>query len=240
MSPLTSGGRPRVALVTGAAGGLGTHLVAALADDGWEVATTDTPGSGTAFEADLRDATACDRVVAYTIAGHGRLDLLVNNAAAMYHGPLDPDDLDRWWDTIEVNLTAPFRLVRAAAPELRRQRGQVINIASILATMGQAGFSAYCASKSGLVGLTKALARELAPDVRVNAVAPGHMDTPQQQVDATAAGLSRTELYETYADTIPIGRILDPAEVARLVVFLANETGFTGSCIHQNGGFLMA
>ncbi len=101
------------------------------------------------------------------------------------------------------------------------------------------GFSAYCASKSGLVGLTKALAREMAPDVRVNAIAPGHIDTPQQAIDAEVAGLTRGQLYDSYAEIIPVGRILTPAEVARLAVFLANETGFTGSCVHQNGGLLM-
>jgi len=229
----------RVALVTGSGGGLGLEIVSALAGDGWRVATTDVWGSGASFEADLRAPEACRRLITEVVDRHERLDLLVNNAATMYHGLLDQSDLDRWWDTIEVNLTAPFRLSRAAAPELRRREGQVINISSLMGYTGDAGFSAYCASKSGLVGLTKALARELAPSVRVNAIAPGHIDTPQQAVDAAAAGLTRQDLYQTYAAIIPIGRILDPAEVARLVVFLANETGFTGSCLHQNGGLLM-
>jgi NAD(P)-dependent dehydrogenase (short-subunit alcohol dehydrogenase family) len=104
---------------------------------------------------------------------------------------------------------------------------------------GGAGYSAYCASKSGLIGLTKALALELAPDVRVNAVAPGHVDTPQQRVDADAAGLTREELYAHYAEIIPIGRILQPAEIARLVSYLASETGYTGSTVHLNGGLLL-
>jgi 3-oxoacyl-[acyl-carrier protein] reductase len=226
-------------LVTGAAGGLGRELVAALESNGWVVASTDLPGTGVALEADLRDAGACGRLVARVIAEHSRLDLLVNNAATMYHGPLDLADLDRWWDTISVNLSAPFRLSRAALAALRRTGGQILNVASIAAFAGEAGFSAYCASKSGMVGLTKALARELAPDVRVNAIAPGHVDTPQQAVDAAAAGVTRQQLYEAYGEIIPMGRILTAAEVARLVVFLSNETGFTGSCVHLNGGLLM-
>jgi NAD(P)-dependent dehydrogenase (short-subunit alcohol dehydrogenase family) len=90
-----------------------------------------------------------------------------------------------------------------------------------------------------LLGLTKALALELAPDVRVNAIAPGHMDTPQQDVDAAAAGMTREELYDTYRATIPLARILPPAEVAAVLVFLANQPGFTGSCLHVNGGGLL-
>jgi NAD(P)-dependent dehydrogenase (short-subunit alcohol dehydrogenase family) len=157
----------------------------------------------------------------------------------MYYGELTLDDLDRWWDTIDVNLSAPFRLARAASPALKASQGQVINMSSVSGVAAGAGYSAYCASKAGLIGLTKALALELAPDVRVNAVAPGHVDTPQQRVDAEAAGLTRDELYAHYAKIIPIGRILHPAEVARLVTYLASETGYTGSTVHLNGGLLL-
>jgi NAD(P)-dependent dehydrogenase (short-subunit alcohol dehydrogenase family) len=228
-----------VALVTGAAGGLGRAVVAALEVAGWEVATSDLPGTGVELEADLRYPGEGTALVERVLTSRSRLDLLVNNAATMYHGNLDVGDMDRWWDTIDVNLSAPFRLARAAHGPLRQTRGQILNVASTHGVKAEAGFSAYCAAKSGLIGLTKALALELAPEVRVNAVAPGHIDTPQQDVDAEAAGLSRPELYEQYAKTIPIGRILDPEEVGRLVVFLAGETGFTGSCIHLNGGSLL-
>jgi len=228
-----------VALVTGADGGLGRALTDALDAAGWDVATTDVPAARSEFPADLRQPDAASALVAAVAAARGRLDMLVNNAATMYYGPLDLADLDRWWDTIDVNLGAPFRLVRAAASELRRTRGQVVNIASSHGVMAESGFSAYCSSKAGLIGLTKALALELAPAVRVNAIAPGDMDTPQQEVDAAAAGLTREELYAEYARTIPIGRIIDPAEVARLLVYLAGETGFNGSCIHLNGGSLL-
>ena len=135
--------------MTGAAGGLGRELVAALENDGWAVAPSDLPDSGVAWETDLRDADACDHLVARVIAEHSRLDLLINNAATMYHGPLDLGDLDRWWDTISVNLSAPFRLSRAASAELRRTGGQILNVASIMAFAAEPGFSAYCASKSG-------------------------------------------------------------------------------------------
>lgn len=229
----------RAALITGAAGGLGAAIASRLQSDGWTVARTDLPGTDVPYPADLRDSAACTALVDDVVAACDRLDLLVNNAATMYHGDLAPGDLDRWWDSIDVNLSAPFRLSRAACGPLRRTGGQIINVASSFGFTGAAGFSAYCASKSGLVGLTKALALELAPDVRVNAIAPGHVDTPQQAIDAAVAGLTRDELYARYAETIPIGRILQPAEIARLVSYLASETGYTGSCIHLNGGMVL-
>jgi NAD(P)-dependent dehydrogenase (short-subunit alcohol dehydrogenase family) len=229
----------RVALVTGAAGGIGQAVCAGLAAAGWTVAATDLPGTSAGYAADLRVPAAAGALIDAVTRAHGRLDLLVNNAATMYHGELRADDLDRWWDTIEVNLSAPFRLCRAAVGHLRAARGQIINMSSVLGVTGEAGFSAYCASKSGIIGLTKSLARELAPDVRVNAIAPGDVDMPQQAVDAAAYGLTRDELYARHARTVPIGRVLEPAEISRLICYLADETGFTGSTVHLNGGRAM-
>ena len=228
-----------MAVVTGAAGGIGLAVCAGLAVAGWTVAATDLPGTSVRYEADLRNPAAAGALIGAVTGDHGRLDLLVNNAATMYHGELRAGDLDRWWDTIEVNLSAPFRLARAAVGHLRATRGQIINMASILGVTGEAGFSAYCASKSGIIGLTKSLARELAPEIRVNAIAPGDVDTPQQAVDAAAYGLTREELYARHARTVPIGRVLEPAEISRLICYLAGETGYTGSCIHLNGGRAM-
>jgi NAD(P)-dependent dehydrogenase (short-subunit alcohol dehydrogenase family) len=236
---MSAAGLAGVALVTGAAGGMGVAITAELERAGWIVAASDLAGADTTWATDLRDPEACTELVDEVVSRHGRLDLLVNNAATMYHGELTVDDLDRWWETIDVNLSAPFRLARASSRYLRASGGQIINMASTFGVMAEAGFSAYCASKSGIIGLTKVLALELAPDVRVNAIAPGHVDTPQQAVDAAAAGLTRDELYAAYAKTIPIGRILHPSEIARLVVYLSSETGYTGACIHLNGGFVL-
>jgi NAD(P)-dependent dehydrogenase (short-subunit alcohol dehydrogenase family) len=227
----------RVALVTGATGGLGLAICRTLKEHGWQVVETDV--TGVPIPVDLRDPDAAGRLMETVIADKGRLDLLVNNAATMYFGHLDFSDLSRWWNTIEVNLSAPFRLCRAAAGFLAQSRGQIINVSSTLGVTGEAGFSAYCASKHGLIGLTKSLARELAPNVRVNAVAPGDIDTPQQNVDAEAYGLSRADLYARHAANTPIGRVLDPGEVADLIAYLGDQTAFTGSCIHVNGGKVM-
>jgi 2-hydroxycyclohexanecarboxyl-CoA dehydrogenase len=227
----------RVALVTGAAGGLGRVICSTLEARGWRVAGTDI--AGVPEPVDLREPRAAEDLVSSVLAHSGQLDLLVNNAATMYFGALDLGDLERWWDTIEVNLSAPFRLCRAAAGPLARTRGQIINMSSILGVTGESGFSAYCTSKHGIIGLTKALARELAPHVRVNSIAPGDMDTPQQAVDAEAYGLTREELYARHAADTPIGRVLDPAEIADLIAYLSEQTAFTGSCIHINGGKVM-
>jgi NAD(P)-dependent dehydrogenase (short-subunit alcohol dehydrogenase family) len=229
----------RVALVTGAAGGIGRSIVETLARQQWNVFTTDLPGLHCDIGADLAQSGSASEIVTATLDTWGGLDLLVNNAATMYHGNFDLAQSASFWKTIAVNLTAPMQLTRAALPALRERRGQVINIASVFGIRPEGGYSAYCASKAGLIGLTKALALELAPAVRVNCVAPGHVDTPQQDVDAAAAGIDRDELLRRYATTIPIGRIIEPEEIARFVAFLAEEEGFTGSCLTIDGGHLL-
>jgi 3-oxoacyl-[acyl-carrier protein] reductase len=247
-----------VALVTGAAGGIGTAIVAALEASGWEVAASDAPaaagaggggGGGGAsraggravdLAADLASRSACTELIDRVLAGYGRLDLLVNNAATMTLAEPAPDAMDRWWQDLRVNLSAPLWLAQAALPALREARGQVINLCSSAALHGEPGFSAYAASKAGLLGLTRSLARELAPAVRVNAVAPGPTDTPQLGRDAEYLGLTMPQLHALYAGQMPIGRLVAPGEVAASVSFLADSAAFTGECIQINGGMLMS
>jgi NAD(P)-dependent dehydrogenase (short-subunit alcohol dehydrogenase family) len=249
----------RVALVTGAAGGIGTAIVAALETSGWTVAATDvtvTIGtsangagggedgapSGRAVDvvADLASRAACAELIERVLAAHGRLDLLVNNAATMTLVEPTPATMDLWWRDFQVNLSAPLWLAQAALPALREARGQVINMCSVAALHGEPGFSAYAASKASLLGLTRSLARELAPGVRVNAVAPGPTDTPQLGRDAEYQGLTLPELHALYAGQMPIGRLVAPGEVAASVAFLADSAAFTGECIQVNGGILMS
>ncbi|MCW2891428.1 MAG: 3-oxoacyl-[acyl-carrier protein] reductase [Trebonia sp.] len=240
-----------VALVTGAAGGIGTAIVAALEKSGWAVAATDVtaaatdgagPSSGPAVDlaADLASRAGCTELVERVLAGYGRLDLLVNNAATMTLVEPTPATMDLWWHDFQVNLSAPLWLAQAALPALREARGQVINMCSVAALHGEPGFSAYAASKAGLLGLTRSLARELAPAVRVNAVAPGPTDTPQLGRDAEYQGLTVPELHALYAGQMPIGRLVAPGEVAATVSFLADSAALTGECIQVNGGMLMS
>lgn len=235
-----------VALVTGAAGGIGRAIVAALANAGWMVAATDLAEAGEVADAeltipaDLRGRDNCRAVIDAMLARFGRLDLLVNNAATMTVVEPTVETMTSWWRDIEVNLTAPLWLTQAAAAPLRETAGQVVNLTSISALRGEAGFSAYAASKAGLLGMTRALARELAPTIRVNAIAPGPTETEQLNRDAEFRGVGLDELHRQYAAGMPTGRLVRPAEVADVVVFLAGAKSFTGECVQINGGMLMS
>ena len=232
--------------MTGAAGGIGCAIVSALAGVGWTVAATDLAEAGEiaeaelTFPADLREREACRAVVDAVLERFGRLDLLVNNAATMTVVEPTVQTMDLWWRDIEVNLTAPLWLTQAAAAPLRESAGQVVNVSSISALRGEAGFSAYAASKAGLLGMTRSLARELAPAIRVNAIAPGPTETEQLNRDAEFQGVGLNELHRRYTADMPIGRLVQAAEVADLVVFLAAASSFTGECVQINGGMLMS
>ena len=233
-------GRGRVALVTGAAGGLGRALVAALGDAGWVVVgATHSDGP---YGADLSRPDEARDLVARVIAGRGRLDLLVANHAAMTMAPVFEHPVDDWWRVVDTNLGGSFHLARAAAPHLREAAGAIVFISSEWGITGWPRASAYASSKAGLIGLTKALARELAPRVRVNALAPGIINTPQLGVDAQDAGLTLGEMKGRYEEATPLNRIASPEEIAATVVFLASPAGsfYTGQVLQPNGGATMA
>ncbi|MBA3876017.1 MAG: short-chain dehydrogenase [Anaerolinea sp.] len=237
---MTADGGTGVALVTGSAGGLGRALVTALSAAGWTVAAA-THRDGP-FAGDLADLTVADELVARVVERFSRLDLVVANHAAMTMAPVDTHPVDDWWRIVDTNLGGSFRLARAAAPHLVHARGSIVFISSEWGVTGWPGATAYASSKAGLVGLTKALARELAPDVRVNAVAPGAIDTSQLAVDAEAAGVTLDEVRARYANAAPLRRIASPAEIAATVVFLAAPEGayYTGQVLQPNGGTTMA
>jgi len=238
-TPGTARSAGPVALVTGAGGGLGRALVAALAGAGWTVAGATRRDGELAF--DLADRAAAGMLVGRVLAGHGRLDLLVANHATMSLAPVDRHPIDDWWRIVDVNLGGSFRLARAAAGALRRSAGSIVFVASEWGLSGWPEATAYAASKAALVGLTKALALELAPSVRVNAVAPGVIDTPQLAVDASAVGASVEEIKRRYAERIPLRRIASPAEIAASVVFLGSREAafYTGQVLSPNGGTTM-
>ncbi len=235
---MTSGIK-RVALVTGSNGGLGRAIVRRLEDDGWSVAGS-ARSEGT-FAADVTDSEACERLVGLVLARWGRLDLLVNNAAYMALAPVDGHAVDDWWCVIDVNLSGSFFMARSAAPALRLAGGHIINVASRMGQAGDADGTAYSASKAGLIGLTKALARELAPDVRVNALAPGPIDTPQLRVDAAYSRRSLDEERVIRARLSPLQRLATPEEIAGSIAFLTSPDAreYTGQVLSPNGGRLM-
>ena len=189
----------------------------------------------------MTDSDACQRVVGLVLSRWGRLDLLVNNAAYMALAPVDRHAVDDWWCVVDVNLSGAFFMARSAAPALRQARGHIINVASRMGQAGDADGTAYSASKAGLIGLTKALARELAPDVRVNALAPGPIDTPQLRVDADYSRRSLEEERLIRARLSPLQRLATPEEIAGTIAFLVSPDAreYTGQVLTPNGGRLM-
>jgi 3-oxoacyl-[acyl-carrier protein] reductase len=229
----------RIAVVTGADGGIGREIVATLEHDGFEVVAA-TQSSGE-WRADLSDDEQCRELIERIAQRYGRIDVLVNNAATMELQPIDVHDPAAWWHIIRVNLSGPFFLAKASAPHLRRSAGCIVNMSSRIAISGGAGATAYAASKAGLIGLTKSLALEFAPHIRVNAVAPGAVDTSQLRFDAAAAGMPLDDYRRHIVKETPLDRIATPRDVADTIAFLvsAKARHYTGQVFNLNGGTLL-
>jgi 3-oxoacyl-[acyl-carrier protein] reductase len=240
---------PDVALVTGASGELGRAICLALAREYRFVAVhchcnrkaagelvgaiAAAGGSAGCYEADLRSTSATEAMVDAVIADQGSIATLVNNAGIIRDGllfTLGDDDIHA---VLDVNLTAVFRVTRAAAKHMmRRRRGAIINISSAAASKPGRGQSNYAAAKAGLEGFTKAMAVELAPKgIRVNAVAPGVIESAMTRAIRDAAG-------DVILDRIPLRRFGTPEDVAGAVAFLASPaaTYITGEVLHVDGG----
>jgi 3-oxoacyl-[acyl-carrier protein] reductase len=238
----------KAALVTGASGGIGAGIARALHTQGASVVLSGTRHDALAAlagelgertylcPADLIDPAAADRLIEAAEAAAGPLAILVNNAG-LTRDRLALRITDEDWDTVlGVDLAAPFRLARAALRGmLRRRAGRIINIGSIVGQTGNAGQANYAAAKAGLIGLTKALAQEVAArSITVNAVAPGFIVTPMTDALGEAQRAKLTS-------AIPLGRLGRPVDVAAAVTFLASdEAGWiTGATLHVNGGMAM-
>jgi 3-oxoacyl-[acyl-carrier protein] reductase len=238
----------KAALVTGASGGIGAALARALHAAGAKVVLAGTRGAvleALAAElgerafvaiADLADPGAGDALVKTTEAQAGQLDILVNNAGLTRDQMAVRMKDEDWQKVIDVDLTAGFRLARAAMRGMMRRRwGRIIGIASVVGVTGNPGQANYAAAKAGMIGMSKALAAEVASrGITVNCVAPGFIAT------AMTEALTE-EQRQRLAGVIPIGRVGTPEEVAAAVLFLASDEAryVTGHTLHVNGGMAM-
>lgn len=186
------------------------------------------------IQADLLDLAKLPAIVEQTLQTYGRIDALINNASSFFQTPVGEIEPDDWDDLIGTNLKAPLFLSQAAAPALRQAHGAIVNITDVHAERPLKNYVVYSVAKAGLIGLTRSLARELAPDVRVNAVAPGPILWPD---DDSFDELSRQRIISH----TPLRREGAPEDIARAVHFLLNDAGYvTGETIHVDGGRHMA
>jgi 3-oxoacyl-[acyl-carrier protein] reductase len=239
----------KVAIVTGAARGIGNAIALALADAGANMVITDikipegiqttidriqAKGRKCAvYQSDVTDATSVKSVVEKVIAEFGRIDILVNNAGITRDGLLLRMSEEDWDMVINVNLRGTFNMTKATIRQMMSQRsGKIINIASVVGITGNAGQANYSASKAGVIGFTKSMAKELASrNIQVNAIAPGYIET-----DMTS---KLTEAQrKAITDFIPLKRTGKPEEVAEMVVFFASSASdyMTGQVICVDGG----
>ena len=237
-----------VALVTGAGRRVGARIARELHAAGMSVAVhchrsredaerlreafeAARPGSAAVVAADLLEPGAAREVVAAAKARWGRLDVLVNNASSFYPTPIGEVTETEWRDLVGSNLAAPFFLAQAAAPLLRATRGCIVNIADVYGHRPLAGHPVYSAAKAGLVMLTRALALELGPEVRVNSISPGAILWPEN------GDLERRRIIDATA----LKRSGDPGDIARAALFLVRDAPYvTGQDLAVDGGRLIA
>lgn len=233
-------GNGRVALVTGAGRRIGAAIARGLDRAGYAVAVhyrhsreaaaslAGSLGRAEVFAADLADTAACRELVAAVEQRFGRLDLVVNNASGFRPTPVGDVTGAEWDDLMASNLKAPFFIAQAAAPALARHEGSIVNITDIHAERPLRDHAVYCAAKAGLAMLTRALAKDLGPAVRVNAVAPGSILWPEGDGGEAA----RPEILELTA----LKRQGDPADIADAVCYLAGAGYVTGHVLVVDGG----
>ena len=239
------------AIITGSSRGIGRATAIRLAQDGFKITVNysrdeegaektvqtvkDHGGEAFAVRADVSDPEDVKNMVDRTVEEYGDLGVLVNNAGFSHHATLDELSHEDWQKGLDVNLTGSFNCAKAAAPKMKELGwGRIVNISSLRAMTGSDHGSHYASSKAGLLGLTKSLALELAPEITVNANSPGYTRTPM-----TREALEEKE--DEITEKIPLDRVAESPEIAGVISFLVSHDGgyITGETINANGGIYM-
>ncbi len=243
----------KVAIVTGGSSGIGAATARELAKRGWRVAITYSKDAqkaekvaaefeGLAIKGDVAQDADCRKVARQVLAKWSRIDALVNNAGAtkfVKHTDLDGLSADDFQGIFSVNLVGPFQMIRACADALKANKGSVVNVSSVAHLLGTGSSIAYAASKAALNTMSFSLARALAPEVRVNVVAPGHVNTPWQLAAHGEAGAAEAE--RRFAAAAPLKAAPQPEDVAEAIVWLVEGARrVTGEIIYVDGGIHIA
>ena len=243
----------KIALVTGAMGGIGTEICRQLVEDGYKVLATHRPGKEDAAQQwlvdesfnsgkldllalDVTDSTGCVETLKQVMKDYGTIDVLVNNAGITRDSAFKRMTFDKWNDVINTNLNSLFNVTQPVFyPMCEQGSGRIINISSINGLKGQFGQANYAAAKAGMIGFSKSLALESARSgVTVNVIAPGYTATPMVNV-------LKDEILDSIKAQIPMGRLAMPQEIAKAVSYLASEHAayITGETLNINGGQYM-
>lgn len=252
----------KVAIVTGGGTGIGKAIAIALARNGARVTVASRKSAHIeaarsqceklglpvfALALDVRSKPDVERAVTEVVAQFGAVHILVNNAGISGLNPIDEPDDEKWYDILDTNLSGTYLVTKAVLKHIPNDAGgRIINVSSVLGKFGVAGYSAYCTTKHGMIGFTRALALEVVGrGITVNAVCPGWVDTEmaRQGINETAAnlGITPAEFKEQAVAGVPIKRFLEADEVAELVCYLASDLarGITGQAINICGGQTM-
>jgi len=247
----------KVAIITGAGSGIGRATAILMAKEGAKVLVVDVNDKGgqetvdairhdggQAFfsRADVSKPADCEKMVKTALREYGKLDILFNNAGVVHVGTITETSEEDWDRVLDINLKGVFLASKYAIPEmLRTGGGAIVNTGSIYGNLGAGSYSAYCASKGGVINLTRALAMEYAEkNIRVNCVCPGSVMTAmlQQEIDILAPD-NPEEQKRRFAQMQPIHRIASPEEIAKVVLFLSSDdaSNMTGASVNVDGGF---